>query len=180
MPNLPSGISKLIESIPLPVLGPGHPLPDARLNISPFIKDIPAQNPVMNQCCVAALWLLNDYLDDSHKISQDIPTSTGSYWHGIMHRREPDAGNAAYWFNRVGKHPVFPKITAVVTPLINEATCPQAPFLALTDSWDPFYYIGLCEQYRDSGLPEEMLCRQIQLAEWQTLFNYCFVQAGTV
>ena len=52
----------------------------------------------MAQACLAGLWLYHDFLDESHSISQEIATSTGSFWHGIMHRREPDPSNAKYWF----------------------------------------------------------------------------------
>ena len=40
--------------------------------------------------CRAALWLYHDFLDESHTISQGVETAEGSYWHALMHRREPD------------------------------------------------------------------------------------------
>jgi len=43
--------------------------------------------------CRAALWLHHDFLDESHMISQGIETAEGSYWHALMHRREPDHSN---------------------------------------------------------------------------------------
>jgi hypothetical protein len=48
----------------------------------------------------AGLWLYVDDLDRSHHVSQSIETPVGSYWHGIMHRREGDFSNAKYWFRR--------------------------------------------------------------------------------
>src|SRR6187402_2363611 len=51
----------------------------------------------MARACLAGLWLYHDFLGESHEISQDIHTPTGSYWHGILHRREPDPSNSKYW-----------------------------------------------------------------------------------
>src|SRR5688500_18443569 len=56
----------------------------------------------------ALLW--HDHLDASHTVSQNIETPDGSWLHGIMHRREPDYGNAKYWFRRVGQHEAYPKL----------------------------------------------------------------------
>src|SRR5205814_6094788 len=59
---------------------------------------------------LAGLHLWNDSLAESHTLAQGIETPTGSYWHGIMHRREPDYSNAKYWFQRVGDHPVYTEL----------------------------------------------------------------------
>src|SRR5438128_722942 len=41
----------------------------------------------MAACCIAGVWLLNNYLNESHAISQAIETASGSFWHAILHRR---------------------------------------------------------------------------------------------
>src|SRR5262249_24689657 len=64
----------------------------------------------MAKCCLAGVWLLHDYLDESHTISQGVETTSGSFWHAIMHRREGDFSNAKYWFRHVGNHPVFAEL----------------------------------------------------------------------
>src|SRR5438477_5357823 len=59
---------------------------------------------------MSGLYLYFSCLDEAHSIAQNLESADGSFWHGIMHRQEPDAGNSAYWFRRVGKHPIFPAL----------------------------------------------------------------------
>ena len=60
----------------------------------------------MARACLCGLWLAHNYLDESHRISQEIENPTGSFWHAIMHRREGDYSNSKYWFRRVGRQDV--------------------------------------------------------------------------
>lgn len=39
----------------------------------------------------------------AHRVAQDIPDPTGAWIHAYLHRKEGDAGNARYWYNRAGK-----------------------------------------------------------------------------
>src|SRR5262245_32813357 len=101
------GIAALIDDR-LPDLGPGAPnlLAKDQLLALVFNRTLGRKKIVDHQaarCCVSALWLWHDFLEESHSISQEIDSADGSYWHGIMHRREPDYGNAKYWFRRVPK-----------------------------------------------------------------------------
>jgi hypothetical protein len=123
------------------------------------------KNRDMAECCRAALWLYHDFLDEAHTIAQDIDTTTGSYWHGIMHRREPDASNAKYWFHRIGAHPV---VDMLVT---------EAPNLGYAYR-DPFAFVDDCERLRGKNSDEEKLVRRVQLIEWQLLFDWCWQQSG--
>ena len=58
----------------------------------------------------AGLYVYFDDWAEAHETAQDIDTVDGSYWHAIVHRQEPDAGNAGYWFRQVGAHPIFPEL----------------------------------------------------------------------
>jgi hypothetical protein len=108
---------------------------------------------------LSGLYVYFSCFDEAHKIAQDIESPEGSYWHGIVHRQEPDAGNASYWFRRVGSHAIFPALA--------EAAGSPAP-------WDPFAFIDLCERARcQPGLELETRARNIQQVEWQLLFDYC-------
>jgi hypothetical protein len=58
----------------------------------------------------AALYLRHGFLDECHRLCQSVPSPTGSYWHGILHRHEGDLGNSRYWYRQVGAHPVLEAI----------------------------------------------------------------------
>ena len=75
----------------------------------------------MARACLAALWLYHDFLDESHRISQSLHGREGSYWHGIMHRREGDYANAKYWFRRVGAHPIHEALGLSARALAQDA-----------------------------------------------------------
>ena len=85
----------------LPELGPGLPNVAMRPQLAALgIETAFAGKKVVDEdaarCCLSALWLWHDFLDESHAISQEIETTDGSFWHAIMHRREPDYGNRSH------------------------------------------------------------------------------------
>ena len=92
-------------------LGAGTPHEPARAKLAGLapadVVGAPPVDPNMAAACLAGLWLYHDFLDESHTLSQDIHTPTGSFWHAVMHRREGDFDNSKYWWRRVGEHPVF-------------------------------------------------------------------------
>ena len=95
----------------------------------------------------AALWLYVDELDKSHRLAQQIEDQTGSYWHGIMHRREGDFSNSHYWFNKVGQHPA----------------------MALIAGYDAHAFIDAVSQAQGG----QAALVELQRREWQVLFGWC-------
>lgn len=171
-------LAGLLEPPREPELGPGRRNPAVRAALAnTTIDDICAPHRVADRdlakACLAGLWLYHDYLDESHALSQEISGSTGSYWHGIMHRREPDPSNAKYWFRNVGQHEIFPQVLQAAQTLEVPHDA-QAQQLVASGRWDPFLFVDLCETARRSGGELEAYCRRVQAAEWQLLFDYCW------
>lgn len=171
-----SACRQLLESAPLMPLGPGREQTEfeaALDQLSP--RQIVGGEPGdanMARCCLAGLWLRYGFLDRSHTISQDIATAEGSYWHGIMHRHEPDYGNAKYWFRQVGEHALFYRLGPEAARRAARFDSPDARRLAASEVWDPYQFIDLCQENEDGGADYE-LCLELVELEWQALFDYC-------
>ena len=116
------------------------------------------------QAALAGLYLYFSCWDDAHQIAQDVSSAEGSYWHAIVHRQEPDEGNSAYWFRRVGRHAIYPDLRS-------EAATLGVDF---GSQWDPLKFIDFCERgRREPGSERERQALEVQRAEWQLLFDYC-------
>lgn len=172
--------SALLSDAPLNPLGPARPDSSRRPLLATLDDDAFQPHRVVDHemaaACRAAMWLHFDFLDESHTISQEIHTPEGSYWHGILHRREPDFPNSAYWFRRVGTHLVFERLREEAARLA-AAGPPEAAFLTRQTRWDPFAFIDLCEASFEETAPCHELCRRVQMAEWELLFDDCYRRA---
>jgi hypothetical protein len=171
-PRYPPALAELLalpSAMPLDAGTPDRSAADRlrRLDAAGLFAPAAVRDADMARACLAGLWLRCNCLDESHRISQEVPTPEGSFWHGIMHRREGDYGNAKYWFRRVGRHPVFDPLAAEAKKL-----------MALSaETWDPFAFVDLVEGQvvRQRGDVEALLA--LQQREWELLFEYCYERA---
>lgn len=143
----------------LPALGPGTPAADDRARVAAWATAPDFGRPVRDSdavlACVAGLYLHFDCWADAHTVAQDLDTPDGSFWHAILHRSEPDASNAKYWFRRVGTHPVVGLLAAE------------------SGYGTPTRFVDVCEQVRGTGGVAEERARRVQWLEWRLLFDHC-------
>jgi hypothetical protein len=174
------GIADLLSGDRLPELGPGSPHEPARPKLVALALDRSLSghkivDRAAARCCLAALWLWHDFLGESHEVSQEIDTASGSYWHAIMHRREPDYGNSKYWFRRVRQHPVFALLAAAARELAaNQPHDTAAGFLAKSKDWDACKFVDLCQAIAERRSEADSLARQVARVEWRLLFDHCW------
>ena len=175
---LRSEIADLLDP-DLPPLGPGTPKTGFKQRMektSPeSLLGTAIVSPEAADCCLAGIWLWNGFLERSHELSQNIDTPEGSWWHGIMHRREPDASNAAYWFRRVGEHSLFSALGDKVQKHAAQTELPdEAQWLSRCTHWKPQQFIEACESAgRDTNEPVCHVLREVAAIEWHALFEHC-------
>lgn len=158
--SLPASVSPLLQPL-FAVLSPAEAMPQlvvdrpgdvARVEQLEAILDTANLAPALK----AALWLYVDDLDRSHRISQGIDDATGTYWHGIMHRREGDFANSHYWFRKVENHPA----------------------MALLPDYDPHVFIDTVADWSRKGSGHEATLVEMQRCEWIALFRFCAGERG--
>ncbi len=162
----PDMLSKLIPTSPLSWNLPGEiaKTDDATLLGNKPLKDAQALALVRGGLLYAV-----DSIQEAHAFFQDVPSDLGSYWHGMMHRREGDFDNGRYWFRRVGRLGVFSKM--------HSAAAECSPTMARQENWDAYLLTGLCEQAKFGA--EELIgeCVKLQRVEFEALFDCCWRKA---
>ena len=151
IPQLDEQLASIIKAAPM------MPLNDSgqdRATVSAIQAWLKSQ-PNISETCLAGLWLLAGDLDGSHALSQKIETMDGSYWHGIMHRREGDYYNAQYWMRRTSRHPVTEELQRRATEYRDAVSFVDYVEKAVT---------------RDQSL--KAAAQRVQWLEWQLLFAH--------
>lgn len=150
-----------------PALAPTRPAPLTRLD---EIGQVSGRSPRQTTLLRAGLFLLHDFLDESHVESQSMEGDLDAdLWHAIMHRREPDYGNAKYWCRRVGTHPIFGELAQQASPIFAQAGV--AGFSSAT--WDAARFVDLCEQVGNAHSPANRAARHVQWLEMTLHLAHC-------
>jgi len=111
----------------------------------------------------AGLLYAYDAIDETHRIVQGIETAEASYWHGMVHRREGDFDNARYWFRRTGRLPAFPEM--------HRRAAEFSSLMARQLDWDPYLFVGECEQARFGGDGDVKQLLALQRVEFDVMFE---------
>ena len=145
-------IDLLIHRDPLPPLVPDSVWSE---NYTEVIRESQEQDLLK-----AGLHLWNDDIDRCHGIVQPMKGENASYWHAILHRREPDYNNSKYWYRRVGKHPVHSELQGIYP------------------GWDPFSFVDWCQDVAEKGSRKRLSwLKEVQAREMELLLK-CIMKSN--
>jgi len=151
---------------------------DARLALAGITAENVLSVPVPGSrddaaAVVSGLWLWHDYLDESHTISQQITSDTGSFWHAIMHRREGDFSNSKYWYARCQTHPALVTLTRAAEDVTRSSPADTRIVKLTAQGWDPRAFVDLVQEvHRQPTDPRHALAVTLQQVEWRVLFDH--------
>jgi hypothetical protein len=169
--------------LPLVQAKPRNPRLARALSEPVWAKVFPSAASRSRLTLAAGLLQISDFWDASHEAAQKADDlgerDFSAYWHGIAHRREPDPGNAAYWFRRVGRHPVFTPLAEAARPWLDEhGDSGLTGRLISGGTWNAFAMIDLCTEAQP-GTPRETLARRLQRREMWLLLEATYAVLGT-
>ncbi len=181
----------LLAGIGLAVLGddPGPPLVQQqppRPGLAAALAEpslavlLPAVPRPSRLALAAGLLLIHDHWQASHEAAQSADDlgerATSAHWHAIAHRREPDPSNAAYWYRRVGRSPIFAPLAEFARDLLADDASTAARLLP-RGAWDAIAFMDFCGAVRP-GTPAESLARRLQRAEMAMLLDRTLGELG--
>ena len=138
--------------------------------LAKVIHKVKGVTPRQTTLLRAGLYLLHDFLDESHSQSQSMEGDRDAdLWHAIMHRREPDYANAKYWCRRVTQHPIHGELAAQAVPILARAGI--TGFSQTT--WDAAKFVDLCERVAHEDSPANLAAREVQWLEMSLHLAHC-------
>jgi hypothetical protein len=105
-----------------------------------------------------------DAIEEAYRIVHPLPGDTSAYWQGMIHRRLCDFENARHLFRRAGPLPIFAEL--------HHSAARVSPDMAKQSSWDPYLFVGLCEQERFGATQHRNSLVKLQRIEFDALFDY--------
>jgi hypothetical protein len=136
----------------------------------------------------AGVWQMNGFLDRSHELAQSVEgrgkNRAGDYWHAIMHRREPDYGNAKYWCRQVEQHGIHSLLAADADLILEKCGTPAADRWRTGlvgkghTKWNAASFVDLCEHVADGhDSVLQLAVEKIQLIEMALLLTSTYYDA---
>lgn len=128
--------------------------------------------PLQRELICALLLLWHDQHEEAHAIVQTMEGNPDADCiHAILHRREPDHGNARYWFRRVGAHPCFTSLAAGIATLLKDMDQPALAAKLLPEGcWDASAFNDACASSGQTNARATL--EQIQAAEFAALLEH--------
>jgi hypothetical protein len=125
----------------------------------------------------AALLQIFDFWEESHQCAQSAEDEgekqISAHWHAICHRREPDPGNANYWWARVRNNIASKSLVEIISATEPELTDDERKIAkSLIESGNfndrsmTSNAISVC-----SGSCQEIFLRKVQKYEMIFMFN---------
>lgn len=175
--DIPDALERLLIHPGLADLGPGPREGVSSVREIGQVMDRVRTPSEVSELIRALLLLWHDHHDHAHALVQERETPDGNLIHAILHRREPDYGNASYWFHRVGEHACYDQLAKQTKAFLNKEA-PSAPshVMAIVDGdrWVPDAFIAACRQANSSRsqAAERLMLQKIQALETRVLLRY--------
>lgn len=145
----------------------------------------PERNAPAARSALAGAWVAADGFAEAHALAQELEGEWGDWWHAILHRREPDFGNALYWYRRVNVpqgvgEALGTKVLEAIGADPGPDLQPLAEAIKKHRRWEPGPFVGACEAARAGRVRPGSVAKlvAIQRLEWRAFLEYCLTEAA--